>query len=312
MTGTVIDNFIPYDSGSGTQVSETLWRSMMKRATYDGVIMKVLNEFLCYGDSSGMQVKVKSGEAWIQGNWGQNNSERIIAIANNTSGNARVDRIVLRNDFVSKQIVIDVLQGTPAPSNPVPPGLTTDSTKWEVSIATVAVANGAATINSGNVSDQRLWSDPFFLCRVRLAASAPLPAGTNLFATSGWVVSNDALDMFHSQADSGFSYIQVPASGWYDVTYASNYDNGTGVGANFVTKNAHDINSSVVRDSKPAASAGSDDTWLNAHRRLQLAANDKLYWGNWCNVACNMRTNVFGVTGHELSVQRTSDTPNTA
>ncbi|MES2405559.1 MAG: hypothetical protein V4567_14660, partial [Pseudomonadota bacterium] len=48
--------------------------------------------------------------------------------------NPRIDRVVLRADFVNNNIVLDVLQGTPAVS-PAAPALTQNTSIWEISLA---------------------------------------------------------------------------------------------------------------------------------------------------------------------------------
>lgn len=155
---TTLDQYMPYDSGPGANVTETGWRRFMKHLRGDGVIRNYANEFLAYGDSSGRQVKVKTGECWIQGNWGESTTEKIMSIAANSSGNPRVDRVILRNDFGANRIEIDVLTGTPAAS-PSAPALTQNTSKWEISLAVVAVANGAVTITAGNVSGYQTFTD---------------------------------------------------------------------------------------------------------------------------------------------------------
>lgn len=118
------------------------------------------NKLAVYGDSSGRQVKVRTGKLWSRGHYGELTAEKTLAIAANSSGNPRVDRVVARVDFVDHLIELDVLQGTPASGSPAPPALTQDATgatAWEESLAQVAVANGAAVINPGDVTDERAW-----------------------------------------------------------------------------------------------------------------------------------------------------------
>lgn len=155
---TTLDQYMPYDSGPGANVTEDGWRKFMKHLRGDGVIRGFLDEFVVFGDSTGRQVKVKAGECWIQGNWGQLASQKTLSIAANSSGNPRIDRVILRNDFSNNRIEVDVLTGTPA-GTPVAPAVTQNTTKWEISLALVAVANGAATITAGNVTDYRTFID---------------------------------------------------------------------------------------------------------------------------------------------------------
>jgi hypothetical protein len=60
-----------------------------------------------------MQVKVKTGKGMIRGHYGETTVEKTLPIAANASGNPRIDRVVLRGDFVNNRIEVDIIQGTP-------------------------------------------------------------------------------------------------------------------------------------------------------------------------------------------------------
>lgn len=79
-------------------------------------------------------------------------------IAANASGNPRIDRVVIQltreGQTDQGKIALAVLQGTPAAS-PSAPALTQTSALWEFSLVQVAVANGAASLSSGNLTDER-------------------------------------------------------------------------------------------------------------------------------------------------------------
>lgn len=154
-----LDAYLPFDSGAGASVQESQWRDMMKHmlGSESGVIRGFGSDMLCFGDSSGMQVKVNTGECWMRGHYGNNTSQKTLAIASNSSGNPRVDIAVIRCHFGNNNIVLDIVQGTPAAS-PVAPSVTQNTTMWETKLADIAVANGAVTITSGNVTDQRVYT----------------------------------------------------------------------------------------------------------------------------------------------------------
>ncbi len=58
---TSFNSYAPFDSGAGANVTESGWQAMMRRNGAPGVIRGSLNELLCFGDSTGRQVKVMSG-----------------------------------------------------------------------------------------------------------------------------------------------------------------------------------------------------------------------------------------------------------
>ncbi len=154
---TDFDSYYPFDSGNGSNVTEAEWSKMIRIHSPSGVIAQKDNELEVYGDSSGMQVKVKTGAFFILGHYGEITSEKTIAIDTADPSNPRIDLIVVKLDWTNNKIQLDVVKGTPA-SSPVEPSLTQSSTVWELAIAKVAVGAGVSTITSGNVTDYRIFS----------------------------------------------------------------------------------------------------------------------------------------------------------
>ncbi len=112
----------------------------------------------------GMSVKVASGWAAIVGtiqpNMGTyvafNDATVTLTIAAANPSNPRIDLVCMTvNDSyytgALDNVVLQVITGTPA-SSPVAPSLPANS----ISLATVAVAAGALSISSGNITDQRV------------------------------------------------------------------------------------------------------------------------------------------------------------
>jgi len=133
------------------------------------------------------------------------------------------------------------------------------------------------------------------LCRVNFSGSVTI-GSPDTFAQGGWTAVEDPYGMLHTPPGSGtYSYIQVPTAGRYMVSYRTSLNPGTGSVACSITKNAADINNSVVRDSKPATTGGGDGTWVHAWREVNLAAGDKLYWANWSSTSSTMQSSVLNV-----------------
>jgi len=153
------DAYAPFDSGPGANVTESGWQAMMRRMGNPGVIRDSLNGWLVYGDSTGMQVKVKTGEGWAEGFWSATSTERILPIAANASGFSRRDLVVWRVDLTNNRTEHDVVAGT-ASATPVEPALTRNSTIYETPLAVIDVPNGAATIASTQVYDARFNGGP--------------------------------------------------------------------------------------------------------------------------------------------------------
>lgn len=147
--------YFPFDSGAGASITESQWQSMAKHWLGTGVIFGVMNNLEVYGDSTGMQVKAKSGAAWIEGHYYQTDTLEILSIASADLTNPRVDRVVVRLDWTANTALLAVLQGTPAVS-PVAPALTQNSSRWEIPIAQVRVNASVSTIVAGDVTDERI------------------------------------------------------------------------------------------------------------------------------------------------------------
>ncbi|QOR55359.1 MAG: hypothetical protein SHS37scaffold145_10 [Phage 71_18] len=153
---TLLDSYFPYDTGVGSNVTEAQWREMAELWFPTGVVTGATNEFAVAQRAAGanMSVDVATGQARIQGQFGESTSSKNVGISANGSGNPRVDLIVLRNDFLNNQIVLDVLVGTPA-VNPVEPTLTQNTVMWEIPLAAVDVAAAAVSIVTANIRDRR-------------------------------------------------------------------------------------------------------------------------------------------------------------
>ena len=154
---TIIDSYMPYDSGPGANVTEDGWRQFARHFRGDGVIRNVGSEFKPFGNSTGMFVQVPSGECWIRGQWGSNLSTRTLGISPAHATLTRLDRVILRNDFVNNRIETDVLTGTAGSG--LFANLTQDTTKWEIQLGQVTVPPAVSTITAGNVVGLQQFTD---------------------------------------------------------------------------------------------------------------------------------------------------------
>lgn len=96
-------------------------------------------------------VIVSPGGALVDGVAYMNDADVTFTIAANSSGNPRIDLIVLRRDATAQTVRLALLQGTPAAS-PGLPTLTHNSSIYEVPVAEIAVANGFTTITQSNIT----------------------------------------------------------------------------------------------------------------------------------------------------------------
>lgn len=156
---TTLTSYFPFDAGAGAGVAESQWRDMARHWLATGVLAGEDNEFAVSERAAGanMSVDVATGKCWIRGHYGAQTSIVNLAIATADATNPRIDRVVLRADFTANTIALDVLTGTPAGS-PAVPALTQSTSRWEISLAQVAVAAAAATIVTANITDSRAFS----------------------------------------------------------------------------------------------------------------------------------------------------------
>lgn len=111
-----------------------------------------------------MSIDVETGAAIVgDGNncaFYSNTVRENLVIASNSSGNDRIDRIVVELDLTlgvgANTCELKVVQGTPAGS-PSAPTLTQTATKYQLSLAQVAVADGASSIVDANITDERTY-----------------------------------------------------------------------------------------------------------------------------------------------------------
>lgn len=136
--------------------SETQF-SQWARNIGEGVKSGTLNELEVYGDSSGMQVKAKTGQAMIRGHYYNNSAEEILTITAADATNDRIDNVVLELDPSANTIVLKVVAGTPAGSPTAPTLTQTDAGIYQIKLAEVFVEAASSTVEAGDVTDYRTF-----------------------------------------------------------------------------------------------------------------------------------------------------------
>lgn len=143
-----------YNSGALTNVEH---ERLTERSAPDGLIGATSDLPLVYADGTGTRtVKIRSGRsALVRGSYYESGGSDIsITLDANSSGQPRIDMIVLRLNRSGYTVTEDKITGTPAAS-PSPPAITqqTGSTGlWDLPVAQVAVASGATSLSAGTVT----------------------------------------------------------------------------------------------------------------------------------------------------------------
>lgn len=147
----------PMESGAGAQVSEDQWGLMSRWWMNPGVYLEYLGGLQVYADSTGRQVKVRTGGAWAYGAMYLNTAELILPIAVN-AGATRIDAVVVRFEWASDRVFLFVVAGSPGAGPPIlaqTPGVV-----WDLELARITVATGFITLGGGTVEDRRVNAAP--------------------------------------------------------------------------------------------------------------------------------------------------------
>lgn len=155
-----------YPGPSSPILSVAEWNDMFRYFLRPGVIdvgntSENLNKFEVYADSTGMQVKVKSGKAFIQGQFVKNDAEATLAISAADATNGRIDYIVIERDTtLTPPARLLVLTGTPhaTPATGAPTLTQTDTGIYQLKLAEVLIDAAASTIAAGKVTDGRTYA----------------------------------------------------------------------------------------------------------------------------------------------------------
>jgi len=105
------------------------------------------------GDS--MSVIVRPGKAWVNGYYLINDEDYNLPLTVGDKTLNRIDRIVIRLNFVERKMSVEVKKGALSAS-PVAPTLKRDADAYELVLADVYIAKGALTITQGAITDTRL------------------------------------------------------------------------------------------------------------------------------------------------------------
>lgn len=177
-------------------------------------------------------VEVLPGAALVEGGLYLNDATETLSIAANSSGNPRIDTIVLRKDDIAQMIRLTVKQGTPA-ATPVPPALTqTAGTMWEIPLRDIAVANGFTSIADTDITPREEWAnaaDGVYIKDVLNDSGGTLETGDVVV----WTDANDRAVTTTTQENHPF-----PAGVWVGRTQNGDYGRVLTLGIGWVRVSA--------------------------------------------------------------------------
>lgn len=227
--------YFPYDSGPGANVTEQQWWKMAKFWRATGVIpyttpMDKTSNDLAVTAGTALSVNVQKGTAWVKGHYFNSDATITKTLSPADQSNPRIDRIVLRNDWVANTITVEVLQGSPAPS-PSPPTLNqTEGTRWEMPLAQVYVAAGATSINSSNITDER---EPAVAGGFTIAAKVFRSSTFNVNNATETAVLFDTAIYDNCNMWNGGYKLTAPRTGYYLMTMTISWSGTASAGTRY-------------------------------------------------------------------------------
>lgn len=105
-----------------------------------------------------MTINLSPGFAWINGYMYNNTDNLTLTVKHSDSALNRIDSVVIRCDFVNREIKAYVKEGMFATA-PVPPSLNRGVDAYELSIAEILIESGAISIQQSKITDTRLNSE---------------------------------------------------------------------------------------------------------------------------------------------------------
>jgi hypothetical protein len=144
----------PFENIDTTETQFSKWARHIGEGVNGGPDDTKLKPF---GDDSGLQVRIASGEAMVRGHYYLSTAQETLTL--DTAGtDTRVDAIVLELDPASNKIELKIVQGTAVPSSPVPPTLTqTDAGIYQLLLGLVTIPASASSILAADVTDRRTF-----------------------------------------------------------------------------------------------------------------------------------------------------------
>lgn len=152
-----MDLYLPFNSVNGDRNHDATDIAGLFASLYgDGILLSSLGALQVIADSD-WGVTITSGRCIIRGRIGINSAPRKLTISPASSGLSRIDRIVLRCDYLNRKIIETVIQGVES-ANPQAPALRDDSEAVDIKLAQVLIAPADVAITQKMITDERVFS----------------------------------------------------------------------------------------------------------------------------------------------------------
>jgi hypothetical protein len=147
-----------FDSTGGDRIyTSDAWAQIISRIAGDGVVYDWPNGLIVTpANPASMNIRVDLGAAFIQGRFFEVYSAlEVLSVGAAHTTLSRIDRVVVRLDFSARSITLAVKAGTAAVT-PTAPTMQRDTSRWELSLARIAIAPNQSSISAGNITDERI------------------------------------------------------------------------------------------------------------------------------------------------------------
>lgn len=109
-------------------------------------------------ENEGMMVTLQAGAAWVAGGGYINEGQKHFTLEMADGVLPRIDRVVIRCDYVLRDIYATVKKGSYS-AQPSPPQIQRDADAYELAVADIYVGRGAISITQSSITDLRLNSE---------------------------------------------------------------------------------------------------------------------------------------------------------
>ena len=136
--------------------SSDLFALLLASLVSDGVLAQPRNCFQVLGTGNGMKVEVQPGFGMVKGHFAYNDEKKELDMGVAPQKYSRIDRVVMRCNYLMRMVEIVVKQGTEA-ANPVPPELVRPSAGdyFELCLANIRLTAGQKSITQSSITDTR-------------------------------------------------------------------------------------------------------------------------------------------------------------
>lgn len=142
----------------------------------NGVSAAIENSFKVI-PSSGLDVAVSAGFAWINGYWAKNDAAFSLTDVAAPSSGYRRDLVVLRFNRSDRSITPTILTGSVSSTSPAPfPSYSRTALEYDLVLASISLSAGDASITSSMITDLR--ADSTYCGIVNTFANILIPTGS--------------------------------------------------------------------------------------------------------------------------------------